>query len=114
MGRGVVVIGEVQCAPREYSSGFDTPTCIWLGEPPDASPVRKKVPREKPEAELLSFREALALLKVSRNTLYRLVNAGEIPGVRRVGRAWRFHRASLIRWISGTGRPDTRRRRRRP
>jgi len=112
MGRGVVVIGEAQCAPPEYSSGFDTPTCIWLGEPPDASLAKKKVPREEPEAEYLSFREALAILRVSRNTLYRLVNAGEIPGARRVGRAWRFHRASLNRWLSGTG-PDTRRKRKR-
>ena len=113
MGQGVVVIGEAQCAPREYLSGLDAPTCIWLGERPEAPASKRTIPRAQPEAELLSFREALALLKVSRNTLYRLIHTGTIPGVRRVGRAWRFHRASLIRWVSDTGRPDTRRKRKR-
>ena len=112
MRRGIVVIGETPCAPREHGVGHGGATCIWLGEADDG-PVakRRELLTEEQEPELLSFREALALLKVSRNTLYRQVHAGEIPGVRRVGRAWRFHRASLIRWLSCSG-PDTRGKRR--
>jgi len=112
MRRGIVVIGETPCAPSEHGVGHGGPTCIWLGEPADG-PVakRRELQVEDPATQMLSFREALALLKVSRNTLYRQVHAGKIPGVRRVGRAWRFHRASLIGWLSCSG-PDTRRKRR--
>ena len=35
-----------------------------------------------------------------------LIEVGKIPGARRVGRAWRFHRESLLKWLSCTG-PDT-------
>ena len=61
---------------------------------------------------LLDFQEARALLRVSRNTLYRLLRAGEVPGARRVGKVWRFHQPTLLHWIA-TGTGDPRRGRRR-
>jgi len=100
-------LGETPCASPQHRISVERPTCVWLGEPPPRSP--NKVPPND-DAEILSFREALVLLKISRNTLYRLVHTGQIPGVRRVGRAWRFHRASLMRWLSC---PDSERRGRR-
>ncbi|MBK8265338.1 MAG: helix-turn-helix domain-containing protein [Nannocystis sp.] len=63
-------------------------------------------------AELLDFDQARHLLPLSRTTLSRLLRAGELPGARRVGKAWRFHRATLLHWIAtGTGAPRRGRRR---
>ena len=107
---GVVVIGHAQCAPREKRVALDCPTCIWIGSTQPAVGSRSA---ELDDTELLSFREALEVLRVSRNTLYKLVGADKIPGARRVGRAWRFHRASLVDWLSCTG-PGTHGRQRKP
>ena len=49
---------------------------------------------------LLDFQEARALLRVSRNTLYRLAAAGRLPGATKVGKSWRFHRALLLDWLA--------------
>jgi len=48
--------------------------------------------------EILTTREACDLLKTKRLTLYKLVRAGEIPAFR-MGRAWKFERGSLEKWI---------------
>jgi excisionase family DNA binding protein len=46
------------------------------------------------EPSLLTLKEAMAYLRVSRSTLYRLMWAGSITG-RKVGRTWRFYRHEL-------------------
>lgn len=48
--------------------------------------------------EVLTLAELSEYLKIPRSTLYRLVRQGQIPG-RKVGRAWRFHRATIERWL---------------
>ena len=50
------------------------------------------------EIEVLTSEEAATLLRVSRKTLYRLAQNGELPGTK-VGRSWRFHRADLIDFL---------------
>ncbi len=57
----------------------------------------------------LTTEEVLACLKVTPRTVYRLIQAGELPAVR-VGRQWRFRRSDLDQWLSTreTGRPGTR------
>jgi excisionase family DNA binding protein len=98
-----VRVGDFMCDPGGGRTLLEAHgTCIWLGE----RPRHNGGERRGDPAALLSFKEALELLRVSRNTLYRLCRAGKIPGARRVGRAWRFHRESLLKWLSCTG-PDT-------
>ena len=43
--------------------------------------------------------EALAeYLKISRSTLYKLVQAGRLPG-QKVGKRWRFHKDAIDDWL---------------
>jgi excisionase family DNA binding protein len=43
---------------------------------------------------LLTFKEAMTYLRVSRSTLYRLMWSGQLTG-HKVGSTWRFHREDL-------------------
>lgn len=43
---------------------------------------------------LLTFKEAMGYLRVSRSTLYRLMWAGQLTG-HKVGSTWRFYREDL-------------------
>ncbi len=43
---------------------------------------------------LLTFKEAMRFLRVSRSTLYRLMWSGQLPG-HKVGHTWRFYRSEL-------------------
>jgi excisionase family DNA binding protein len=47
----------------------------------------------------LTTEEVLTCLKVTPRTIYRLIQAGELPAVR-IGRQWRFRRADLDEWIN--------------
>ncbi len=46
------------------------------------------------EETILTIEEAAALLKVSKSTLYKLVESGRVPA-RKLGRRWRFSRVDL-------------------
>ncbi len=48
---------------------------------------------------LLDINEAGQLLRISRTSMYRHARAGRIPGAVKVGGAWRFSRAILLRWL---------------
>ena len=48
--------------------------------------------------EVLTTKETCVLLKTKRLTLYKLVKSGELPAFR-MGRAWKFERASIEAWI---------------
>lgn len=48
--------------------------------------------------ELLTTKEACALLKTKRLTLYKMVKAGEVPAFR-MGKSWKFERTVLENWI---------------
>lgn len=56
------------------------------------------------QLEVLTVDEAAALLRVNRKTLYELIQRDELPGVRRLGRAIRIHRPTLIQWLADQGR----------
>ncbi len=47
------------------------------------------------EPMLLTFKEAMAFLRVSRSTLYRLMWSGQLRG-HKVGSTWRFYRKDLL------------------
>lgn len=65
--------------------------------------------RSRPAPLTIGFEEALALIGVSRNTLYGLARKGEIPGVRKLGNTWRFHREVLLEWLKGAPSPGAQR-----
>jgi excisionase family DNA binding protein len=47
---------------------------------------------------LMTSGEVLALLRVNRRALYRLIEDRALPA-RRVGRHWRFRRSEVLRWL---------------
>jgi excisionase family DNA binding protein len=47
-----------------------------------------------PDDPLLTLKEAMSYLRVSRSTLYRLMESGRLRGYK-VGKSWRFHREDL-------------------
>ncbi|MBV9710490.1 MAG: helix-turn-helix domain-containing protein [Ktedonobacteraceae bacterium] len=59
---------------------------------------------------LLTFKEAMSYLRVSRSTLYRLMWSGQLTG-HKVGSTWRFYREDLhscvAREISTASLPST-------
>lgn len=50
------------------------------------------------EDQILTIDELAAYLKVSKSTLYKLVQEGKVPG-QKVGRHWRFRRLTIDRWL---------------
>ncbi len=50
--------------------------------------------------DVLTFDEAASLLRISRPTLRELVIRNIIPA-RKLGKQWRFHRQSVIDFLSG-------------
>jgi excisionase family DNA binding protein len=64
-----------------------------------------------PLPHTLTVDEAADVLRVNRKTVYELVAAGELPGVRCFGRTIRIHRETLLRWLAdGQGRAPRSRR----
>jgi len=58
---------------------------------------------------VLTIDELAVYLKISKSTLYKLAQEGKVPG-QKVGRHWRFHRASIDHWLSNSReRPADRR-----
>lgn len=51
---------------------------------------------------ILTIDELADYLKISKSTLYKLVQARKIPG-QKVGRHWRFHRDAIDQWIKKSG-----------
>jgi excisionase family DNA binding protein len=43
-------------------------------------------------------------MRVNRKTLYEALNAGEVPGVIRVGRTVRLCRDAVLEWVRGDSR----------
>lgn len=55
---------------------------------------------------VLTVDELAAYLKIPKSTIYKLAQEGKIPG-QKVGRHWRFRRATIDRWIGGLPLSDT-------
>jgi excisionase family DNA binding protein len=73
-------------------------------------------PGQEPSAEtglpaILVVAELAAFMRVDRKTVYELIAAGTLPGVRRCGRSLRIHRDTVLRWFAdGQGRAPRSRR----
>lgn len=52
-------------------------------------------PRPPVETVLLTFKEAMEFLRVSRSTIYRLMWSGQLRG-HKVGSTWRFYESDLL------------------
>ncbi len=50
-------------------------------------------------ASLLTAKEVANLLRLSQQTLYKMLNDGDIPAIR-VGNQWRFDHEALKAWIT--------------
>ena len=62
-------------------------------------------PRDRALPFSLTVDEAAGMMRVNRKTLYDLIAAGEVPGVRHYGRAIRIHRDTLLRWLADGSAP---------
>lgn len=51
-------------------------------------------------SDLLTTKQVQTMLRVDRTTIYRMVEAGQLPAVR-VGKQWRFNRPDVERWLHG-------------
>nr|WP_326184699.1 helix-turn-helix domain-containing protein [uncultured Oscillibacter sp.] len=52
----------------------------------------------EPISEYLTPREVMDLLYIGKNTLYKLLNSGELKGFR-IGRQWRVSKQSLMGFV---------------
>ena len=59
-----------------------------------------------PPSPLMSVDEVAAYLRRSRAAIYKMVERGQVPGVRRLGRKLYFHRASLLDWLDQNPAPS--------
>jgi excisionase family DNA binding protein len=84
------------------------PTDTLSGSVDDAEDDQLE-PAEWPD--VLTVEDVTKLLRLDRKTIYASVRAGEIPGVRRIGRTIRFHRDTVLGWLrQGSGSRSPRRR----
>ncbi len=60
----------------------------------------------QPLDTLLTFKEAMGCLRVSRSTLYRLMWSGQLTG-HKVGSTWRFYRSDLTSSVRATSTQST-------
>lgn len=58
-----------------------------------------EVPNGAPGARLLDVNELSEYLSLPTSTIYTWVSLGRIPGVVRLGRALRFDRLEIDRWV---------------
>jgi excisionase family DNA binding protein len=68
-----------------------------------------------PEPDLLTVTEVARLLRVSKMTIYRLIEDGQLPALR-IGRSFRIHHGTVTQFMTitdhnaGAGGPAARRR----
>jgi len=52
----------------------------------------------EPSDNIMTIDGLAEYLKISRSTLYKLVQQGKLPG-QKVGKRWRFHREAIDEWL---------------
>src|SRR3989304_5557154 len=57
---------------------------------------------------VMTIDELAGYLKIPKSTLYKLAQKGAIPSLKG-GRHWRFHKATVDRWLEEAPRPHPRR-----
>ena len=57
----------------------------------------------EPSDKIMTIEDLAEYLKISRSTLYKLLQDGRLTG-QKVGKRWRFHQDAIDEWVkSGTG-----------
>jgi excisionase family DNA binding protein len=51
------------------------------------------------ESRYLTLEETMAILRVSRSTVYRMVNRGELPGYK-IAKRWMFDRGEVAEFVA--------------
>jgi excisionase family DNA binding protein len=55
---------------------------------------------DRTSSDIISLPEACGFLGIHRNTLYKLIQAGEVPAFRMIkGGRWRFRKSELEQWL---------------
>ena len=62
-----------------------------------ASQRHPEPPLDPPQ--VMTIDDLAIYLQIAKSTLYKLTQEGKIPG-QKVGRHWRFHRATIDRWLA--------------
>lgn len=57
--------------------------------------------KDKP-TPVMTVEDIADYLRIPKSSVYKLARAGRIPG-QKVGRHWRFHRATIESWMAGAG-----------
>jgi excisionase family DNA binding protein len=52
----------------------------------------------EPTDNIMTIDALAEYLKISRSTLYKLVQDGKLPG-QKVGKRWRFHKEAIDEWL---------------
>jgi excisionase family DNA binding protein len=58
----------------------------------------QETPMAEPSDNILTIDALAEYLKISRSTLYKLVQDGKLPG-QKVGKRWRFHKEAIDEWL---------------
>ena len=56
--------------------------------------------QEQRKFRMLTIKEVARFLSVNERTIYRLIKANQIPGIK-IGGQWRFSERSIYAWIDG-------------
>ena len=58
------------------------------------------------QPEVLTVPEAAQFLRISEQTVYKLMRSGALHGVK-AGKSWRVHRDTLVGYLKGQPRQET-------
>ena len=53
----------------------------------------------EPSDKIMTIEELAEYLKISRSTLYKLLQDGKLPG-QKIGKRWRFHKDAIDAWVT--------------
>jgi excisionase family DNA binding protein len=98
--------GPVRDPTPEFEAWWDAERAWYEAQQEDRgvdgqqAQVRELVPESEP-SEVLTVTDAAVLLRVNEKTLRTAIAAGQLPGVRRLGRVIRLSRTALLDWLRG-------------
>lgn len=62
---------------------------------------------QNPSNEVMTLEELSVYLKISKSTLYKLVQEGRLPG-QKIGKQWRFGKQGIDQWLAEGGLQNSR------
>ena len=74
----------------------------WRGPQPDKPRKRHGRSRLAVDSPLMTLVEVALLLRIHRNTIYRLIRTGKVEGALRVGNDWRIEKRAIAKLVNGS------------